>query len=237
MQAMAEAGILYGRKKTKTHPKMRPYIFTTRNTIEIIDLAKTKEKLEQAKDFVQAAASKNGMLLFVGTQPAARSIIQETASRYAYPYVNNRWLGGTLTNFKVISKRIEYLKKLRLDLVSGALDKYTKRERVQFNKELGRLEQLLSGLENLSALPEALFVVNVEEHTTAVREAKRLHIPVVAIVGTASDPNTIDYPIPANDAARSSIVYLVVELEEAIKKGIKERKEKPLENKKEAGGQ
>lgn len=219
LQAMADAGVYYGRKKTKTHPAMRQFIYATRNNIEILDLEKTRAQLVKAKDFIREKAAGGALFLVIGTQPAARQATKEIATQHGLPYVVNRWLGGTLTNFKVISQRVEYLKKVRGDMASGELEKYTKKERAKFNRMFQRLEQLISGLEELRRIPDVIIVSNINEHKTAVREANRLNIPIVAIIGTSSDPGAVSFPIPANDAAKSSLTYLLTSLAGAIEEG------------------
>jgi len=224
LRSMAEAGVFYGRKKSRTHPGMKEYIFATRNGIEIIDLEKTQAALDAAAEAVRACVAGGGLVVFVGTHPGSKERTEAIAKRFKLPYVVTRWLGGTLTNFKIISRRIDHFKKLREDIASGALDKYTKAERLGFQKEFNRLEKFLGGLEHLTRLPDMLITTNIEEHATAVREATRIKIPVVAITGTISNPATIRYSIPANDNGKASIEYLLTVLEGAIEKGMSERK-------------
>lgn len=231
LDEMTKAGILYGRKKSKTHPKMRPFIFATRNNIEIIDLPKTLEAVEKAGEFLKETAKNGGLLLVVGTQPAAQELVEEFAKKLAAPYVTKRWLGGTLTNFKTINKRTEYYLKLKSDLESGKLEKYTKKERVVFGKEIGRLTQFFSGLEKLARLPNALIVVNANEHLTAVKEALRLKVPIIAIVSTDTNPELVTYPIPANDNAKMSIAWILEKLAGKIEEGLRERQPKTEEKK------
>lgn len=234
VEAMAEAGVLFGRRKSKTHPAMRKFIFSTRNNVEIIDLHKTKDELAKAKEFISSVVSKGGFVLFVGTQPAARPLILDIAAKFGMPCVVNRWLGGTLTNFKILSKRIDYLKKLRADLASGALAKYTKKERLNFEKQTERLQEMFEGLETLTRLPDAMFIVDVNEHETAIAEGRKMNIPIVGIVGTASNPDVVQYAIPANDTSKSSIAYILGEIESAVRTGLANKQEvKPAEPKKE----
>lgn len=216
LKEMVEAGVLYGRKKSLTHPRMKPFIFGARNNIEIIDLSKTLENLERALGFLKEIAGRKGNIVFVGTQPAARSSAEELSKKLGYSYVINRWLGGTLTNFNTINARLNYFKNLCEEEATGALGKYTKKERVKFNKEIARLRLFFGGLERLTQLPDAIFVINTKEHETAVREAKRMKIPVVALMSTDQNPELIDYPIPGNDTAPTSIAWVMRKVEEAL---------------------
>lgn len=215
---MMQAGIHYGHKKSKTNPKMKPYIFGVRSDIELIDLNATLSALEKAVNFLKEVKAKGGLVLLVATQPAAREIILHLAEKFNYPYVVNRWLGGTMTNFKVIRKRTEYFQQLKKDKESGNLDKYTKKERLKISENIDKMKILFSGLETLTRLPDAVVVVDINLHDTAVREARRSKIPVVALVHTDADPTLIDYPIPANDNAKSSIDWILKRIESEIEK-------------------
>ena len=217
---MIEAGVFYGRKKSKTNPKMKGYVLTNRGGIEIINLAKTAEALDRAGGFLKEKVKGGGLILLVGAQPAAEDGILKLANKFGLPHVTTRWAGGTITNFKVVSKRIEYLKKLRSDLASGALDKYTKKERLMLEKELSRLVELFGGLENLAKEPDALVVIDPNLHSTAVREANRLKIPIVALANVDADPDTIGYPVPGNDKSCKSINWFLGKVESAIEEGM-----------------
>lgn len=223
MEEMIKAGVLYGRKKSKTHPRMRPFIFGTRNGIEILELPKTMQALEKAADFLKEVSKKNGLIFFVGTKPAAQDQVEALAKKYSYPYVVKRWLGGTMTNFKTLVTRTQYYMTLKSDKASGKLEKYTKKERVEFDKQIERMEGFFLGLEKLTRIPDAVVIVNASEHMNAVREAKRMKVPVVSILSTDLDPETVEYPIPANDNSRSSITWILGKLEEKIQEGAKER--------------
>lgn len=221
---MIEAGVFYGRKKTKTNPKMKPYVLTNRGGIEIINLAKTAEALENALGFLKEKVRNGGLILLLGTQPAAEENIVRLAQKFNLPHVTTRWAGGTITNFKIVSKRIEYLKKLRSDLSSGALvDKYTKKERLDLEKEMNRLKELFGGLENLLKEPNVLIVIDPSLHSTAVREANILKIPVIALANVDSNPDVINYLVPGNDNARKSISWFLEKVEAAISEGITAR--------------
>lgn len=213
---MVRAGLWYGRNKRKTHPKMKPYIFTNRNGIEIINLAKTATILDDGVALLKEVLLKGGQVLFVGTQPSAKAKTEEVAQRLKQPFVVNRWLGGTLTNFTTLSKRVEYFKKLKADRVSGVLDKYTKKERSDFNKEIDRLSTLFSGIENMPKLPGAVFLINAKIHNTAIREANKMKIPVVGLISTDADPDYLTYPVPGNDLSPSSINWVLNRIEQAL---------------------
>lgn len=231
LDEMVKAGILYGRKKAKTHPHMKPFIYATRNGIEILDLPKTSEALDKAGDFLKEVAKKDGLIMVVGTKPSAQDLAEELAKKFSFPYVVKRWLGGTLTNFKTLSKRIQFYMNLKADEATGKLDKYTKKERTEFGKLRVKMDQFFIGLERLSKLPDALLVVNANDHMTAVREAKRLKIPVVAILSTDTDPELVEYPIPANDNSRTSIAWILNKLTAKIEDGVGQRPAVKSENK------
>jgi small subunit ribosomal protein S2 len=219
---MIDAGVFYGRAKSKTNPKMRPFIFGTRGGVEIINLQKTTDHMEKAVAFIMESV-RNGkdLALFVGTEPAAEGAIVALAKKFALPYVSNRWIGGTLTNFSIIAGRIEYLKKTRSGLASGEFDKYTKKERLELDREVRRLETLMGGLEELPREPDFLVIVNPVLHDTAVAEARRRKIPVIAFANVDANPDTIDYLIPGNDKAKMSISWFLEKIEKAIEEGRK----------------
>lgn len=221
LEEMVKAGVLYGRKKTKTHPRMKPFIFATRNDMEIIDLPKTIAALDRAGEFLKEAATKGGLFIIVGTQPAAQTLTEEFANKLSLAFAAKRWLGGTLTNFKTVRKRTDYYIKLKSDLAGGRLDKYTKKERTMFGKEVERMDQFFRGLEKLTRLPDAMIVINANEHMTAVREAKRLKIPIVGIISTDTDPELVTYPILANDNSKTSINWILEKLGAKISEGAK----------------
>ncbi len=216
LDQMVKAGVAYGRKKTKTHPRMQRYIFGTRNGIEIMDVSQTVGLLEEAAKFLADIVKRKGILLFVGTTPAAREVVRALAERLGAPFVIQRWLGGTLTNYKTLSQRLQYFMKLRVDRDAGKLAKYTKKERLDFDKEIERMAKLFGGLEKLTALPEAVVIVDASSHTTAIREARALRIPIVAVMGSDADPDIIDHPIPANDRARASVTWVLDRLEKEV---------------------
>lgn len=216
MRDMTTAGLFYGRKKAKTHPRMRKFIFATRNGVEIINLADTAAALRTATDFLAEVVKNGKQVLVVGTGPAAQGAVERFGKKFNFPYVTERWLGGTLTNFGTISKRIEHLKMLKDSVATGAFQKYTKREQLQFMKEMEDMEVLFGGVVNLTKLPEALLVIGANQHETAIREAKRMKVPVVAVMNTESDPTTIKYPVPANDVSVSSIEWILEYIASAL---------------------
>lgn len=221
IEEMLKSGIHLGHAKGKNHPSMREYIFGVRNTVSILDLIKTKENFARALGFLKEIAAKGGLILLVGTRPAARKIILEVAEKTRMPYFVERWIGGTLTNFKVISKRVEYMEKLEREKESGELSKYTKREQMKKEEEIVRLRKFFDGLRRLKRLPQAVFIVDTTEDTTAVREARSSKIPIVALADTNSDASKIDYPIPSNDDALPAVRYMVGKIGEAIAEGQK----------------
>ncbi|HEX4104169.1 MAG TPA: 30S ribosomal protein S2 [Candidatus Paceibacterota bacterium] len=225
---MIDAGVFYGRKKSKTNPKMRPFILANRGGIEVINLQKTMEMMDAAAGFIKEKIRQNALVLLVGVEPGAEPVITRLAKKYNFPYVTFRWVGGAITNFKIISKRIEYLKKLRTDLASGALvNKYTKKERLELEREMNRLEELMGGLENLTREPDLLIMVDPELHKTALREARRKKIPVVALANVDADPDEIDYLVPGNDKAKKSIDWFFEHVEKAIDEGLAMRAAAP----------
>lgn len=219
LRVMMEAGVHLGHSKNKRHPAMQPYILMVRNGISVIDLIKTKEKLVEALLFLRSVAAKGGIVLFVGTRPAAKKILEEVGKELDMPYVIGRWIGGTLTNFKVIIKRIELLMTMEDQRRKGEFEKYTKKEQMRLGQEIDRLHASFNGLRALTRLPDALFVVNIDEDEIAVREARRMRIPVVALADTNVDPDAVSHPIPSNDDAIPSVRYMAHRAAEAIKEG------------------
>lgn len=220
IDAMMKAGVHLGHAKSKNHPAMQPYIFGMRNTIAIIDLVKTQEKLAEALAFIQGVAASGGLVLLVGTRPASRQSIKEIAARTNMPYFTERWIGGTLTNFKVITKRVEYLQLLEREKASGEFEKYTKKERMDREEEIVRLKRFFDGLRSLTRLPEAVFIVDITHETTAVREARRMKIPIAALCDTNANIGLVNYPIPANDDALPAVRYMIEKIGGAIEQGL-----------------
>ena len=222
LKEMMEAGVFYGRTRNKTNPRMRAFILANRNGVEIINVEKSKSQMESAAAFMKEAAAKNIPMIVVATQPSAHETAKALAAEFALPVVTRRWLGGTLTNFKVISKRVEYFKKLKSDLATGAFKGYTKKEQLDLEKEAARLVETLSGLEDMTTRPEVVVVVDPVLHQTAVREANRLKIPVVAIINTDSDPTEITHPVVGNTKARTSIAWFMEKVTAAVREGRKQ---------------
>lgn len=222
-EELAKVGVVFGRRRSKTNPKMKPYIHATRTGFELFDLSKTLNAIEEAQEFLKEVVKKGQLLLVAATTPAGEAPATKFADKYALPRVTLRWLGGTLSNFETLSKRISHLITRKADKIAGRLDKYTKKERVVIDKEIERLTKLFGGLEKMQMLPGALLVIGAEQHRTAIREANRMKIPVIAIANTDTNPDGIKYLIPANDNSVSSIEYILGRLDEAVAKGIKEK--------------
>lgn len=214
---MIEAGVHIGHKKSITNPKIKPYLLGLKNDIQILNPDIIEEKLKIAAEFIKNIIAKNGVVLFVGTRPSAKAAILDIAQKLSMPYVNARWLGGTLTNFSTIQKRIEYFLDLEKQKSSGELEKYTKKEQLLFKKELEDLEEKFGGIKALKNKPEAIFIVNTQHHETTVREAKKTKVPIVAILSSQSDPTIIEYPIPAADDSKSSIKYILDRIYDYVK--------------------
>lgn len=226
MKLLLEAGVHFGHQTRKWNPKMKPYIFGARNGIYIIDLQNTAKLLKEAYNFVVRAVSEGGTILFVGTKKQAQDSIVEEAERCGMYYVNNRWLGGTLTNFQTIKKRINRLKELEEMKRDGSFSRYTKKEIMRMEKELAKLETNLGGIKNMDESPSALFVVDTRKEAIALREGQKLGIPIIAIVDTNGDPEDIDYLIPGNDDAIRSIRLLTSIIADACIEGHNEREAK-----------
>lgn len=221
IQEMMKVGLHYGHKKTFNHPKAGYFIVKTYEDLSGIDLHETIKALNKALDFLKETVQKEGVIVFVGTTAGAKDLIQILAQKFNYPYVNERWLGGTFTNFKTLTQRIKILKELEEKKATGGWDQYTKKEKINLDKELTLLQKKFNGLRNLEKLPDAVFIVDTGKHNIVVREARLLNIPIIGILDTDDDPTLIDYPIPANDSARSSIQYLLSKVELAIEEGRK----------------
>ncbi len=234
IEEMFKAGVHFGYSRSSRNPKMKEFIFWLRNNVELFNLEKTRQKLDEAKDFLKSVGSDKKMVLFVGTKAVAADILKKYAEEIDMPYVTERWLGGTLTNFNEIKKRRDYMEELTQKKESGELAKYTKKEQLQVKKKIARLSIYFSGLLNLRKLPSALIVVDTKEERNAVAEAKKIGIPVVGIMNSDCNPGDAEYAIPANDNSRSSIEFLLKELTEAYKKGLSEAEKKAVEEEKKA---
>ena len=220
MKQLLEAGVHFGHQTRRWNPKMAKFIFTERNGIYIIDLSKTVKKVEEAYNFLREVASQGEVILFVGTKKQAQEAIKEQAERSGMYYVNSRWLGGMLTNFSTIKKRIERMKELEKMDAEGILDSdYTKKEAAEFRKELSKLSKNLSGIRDMERVPDAIYVVDVKMEELPVKEAHLLGIPVFAMIDTNVDPDLITYPIPANDDAIRSVKLITSVIANAIVEG------------------
>jgi small subunit ribosomal protein S2 len=219
MKQLLEAGVHFGHQTRRWNPKMAEFIFTERNGIYIIDLQKTVKKVEEAYYFIREVAMNGQDILFVGTKKQAQDSIKEEAQRSGQYYVNARWLGGMLTNFNTIKKRIDRLNKLESMEKDGVYDVLPKKEVIKLKKEMVDLEKNLGGIKNLKRLPGAMFIVDPRKERNAILEAKRLGVPVVAIVDTNCDPDEIDFPIPGNDDAIRAVKLITAKIADAILEG------------------
>lgn len=219
IKQLLESGVHFGHQTRRWNPKMAQYIFGERNGIYIINLEKTEKELKSACDFLSKVASRGEYILFVGTKKQAQQAIIEEANRCEMFYVDQRWLGGTLTNFETIRKSIKRLDKLESMREDGTFDKLKKKEVAVYNKEMSKLLKNLGGIRKMDKLPGALFIVDIKKEDTAVKEACRLNIPIVALVDTNSDPDVIDYVIPGNDDAIKSIRLVAAAVSEAVLEG------------------
>ena len=219
LKALLETGVHFGHRTRKWNPLMKPYIFTERNGIHIIDLQQTVESLERAHALIRDTAARGGMVLFVGTKRQAQEAIESEAERAGMPYVNQRWLGGTLTNWKTIRERIMELRKLEERRDKGEFEKLTKKEGLLLERKIEKLAGRLGGIRDMPRVPDLLFVVDVRREETAVKEANRLKIPVIAVVDTNCDPSGVDYVIPANDDAIRAIKLMASKIADAALEG------------------
>jgi small subunit ribosomal protein S2 len=229
MKALLETGVHFGHRTTKWNPKMRPYIFTERNGIHIIDLQQTLVNLNQYYDMVRDLIAGGGSVLFVGTKRQAQEAVASEAERCGMPYINHRWLGGTLTNWRTIRDRIDTLKKLEKRREQGDFEKLSKKESLILDRKIEKLQLRLGGIRNMRKLPEVLIVVDTRRESTAVKEANTLQIPVMALADTNSNPDVIDYIVPANDDAVRAIKLLVGALADAVEEGRMMRKADDVE--------
>ncbi len=229
MKALLESGVHFGHRTHKWHPAMKPYIFTERNGIHIIDLQKTAKALDEAYALIRDTVAEGGTVLFVGTKRQAQDTIRDEATRCGMPYVTNRWLGGMLTNWRTIRQRINELERLERMRERGEFARITKKEALILERKMERLETLLGGIRKMTTLPDLLFVVDVSREATAIHEANLLNIPVVALVDTNCDPSNVDYVIPSNDDAIRAIKLLVGKVADAVIEGRALRKEEEVE--------
>lgn len=217
---MTKAGVYFGHRVSKCHPKMKPYIIGVKGSdhINIIDMEETKKFLIKALEFIKGLVEDGKIILLVGTKVPTRKLVEEVARECDLFYVSQRWIGGTVTNFKIIRERIDYFKDLEKKKSEGELEKYTKKERLEIDRDLARLEKKFGGIKDLTKLPDAIFVLDMQQDALAIKEARKKNILVIAIADTNADPNLADYIIPANDDAIGSVKYILEKVKEVIVK-------------------
>lgn len=216
VKELGEAGLHFGHSSSKRNPNMEPYIDGVKGDIHIFDLNKTAEKLEQALKFLATQKAKGKNILLVGTKPQAVELVKDVAEKHNLPYLTYRWVGGFITNFSEIKKRIDHLNDLLKQRKEGELKKYTKKEQLEIDREIEKLEKKFGGVKKLTSHPDIVFALNMDKDELAIKEAKQKDIKVVAVSDTNTDPTIVDYPIPANDDAISSIKYILDKFDEAI---------------------
>lgn len=221
IEEMFDKGVQYGYSKSKRHPSMAPFVYATKNKIDIIDIEKTEAMLNEALAYIEKLGSQNKTILFCGAKPEASEIIKNIAESLGMPYVNERWIGGTLSNYSEIKKRINELEKYNKETKTGELEKYTKKERVVLAKKMERLEKYYTGLLTLKKTPDALVIIDPKKEHIAFKEAKTMNVPVIAVLSTDSNIKDIDYPIVANDASTLSINFFANKILTAYQKGSK----------------
>ncbi len=230
MKQLLEAGVHFGHQTRRWNPKMQPFIFTDRNGIHIIDLQQTVTRLNEAYKFVEQLAANGETILFVGTKKQAQEAVAEEAKRCGMYYVNQRWLGGMLTNFQTIQSRIRYLRELEARRDRGEFERLPKKEVQQLTDDMVRLERILGGIKDMRRLPSALFIIDTRKERTAVLEARRLEIPIIALADTNCDPDEMDYPIPANDDAIRAVRLLCSKIADAAVEGRRELEARQKDN-------
>jgi small subunit ribosomal protein S2 len=213
---MTKAGLQFGHKKSKIHPKMKPYLYGVRNTVFIIDLNKTVDRFEAALEAIGKMVADDKTIIMVGTKVQFKKMVKEVAVACGFPFVTERWLGGTFTNFGIIKKRLDYFKDQAKKMAAGEFEKYTKKEQANINKELKDLERKFGGIKNLDKMPQAVFVVDMKKDKLAVKEARENGVKVIGIADVNIDPDTADYPIIANDDAISSVGYILDKVKEVV---------------------
>ncbi|HEX78575.1 MAG TPA: 30S ribosomal protein S2 [Dehalococcoidia bacterium] len=219
IKELLEAGAHFGHQTSRWHPRMKKYIFTKRNGIHIIDLEQTATMLDRACQFIKELVAAGGKILFVGTKKQAQDIIAEEATRCGMYYINQRWIGGVLTNFTTIQSRIDYLVRLEDQQARGDFNRLPKKEALKLNEEIERLNRFMGGFKEMTSLPDAIFVVDPVKEAIALAEAIRMDIPIIAIVDTNCNPNNIDFPIPANDDAIRAIKLMTTKIADAVMEG------------------
>ncbi|MBI3231732.1 MAG: 30S ribosomal protein S2 [Candidatus Doudnabacteria bacterium] len=216
---LLKSGAHFGHSTSKWNPKMKPYIFTSRGGIHILDLEKTKSSLVKAAEFAKSLSAKGGIILFVGTKKQTREIVKQAAISCEMPYVDIRWMGGTFTNFRTIQKTIRKLEKLEDLRSSGEIERYTKKERLMIEREIEKLKKLFEGIKHLKRIPDAIFITDTKHDNIAVTEAKKAKVKIIALVDSNCNPEALDYVIPCNDDATKAIELLSKAMAEAINEG------------------
>jgi len=219
VEAMFKAGAHYGYSKTRRHPSMAPFIFSTKNRVDMINLEKAEVNLLTAQEFLKSVAQGDKQVLFVGTKPESRKIVREIAESIDMPYVTERWVGGVITNSPEIKKRIALLGELQSQKEKGELEKYTKKERLLIDEKIAKMHRLFSGLVGLRKIPDAIIVIDAKKEHIAVTEAHKAHIPVIGLINTDTSLKSVEYPVVGNDASVSSIAFFLNALVEAYKSG------------------
>lgn len=219
LEDMLKAGVHFGHQSSRRHPKMIQYIYTKRGNVHVIDLAQTRKKLEIALEFTRQIVANGGMILFVASKKQARDVVKAAAERCGMPYVVGRWIGGMFTNFDQVGKLLKKLKELENEEKTGGWEKYKKSEQLNFRKELAKLREFVGGIHTMTKLPKAVYLVDIKKEKTAVAEANKKNIPIIAMTDTNVNPELVQYPIPANDDAISSIALITNVLADAIAQG------------------
>jgi len=217
IEKMLKAGLHFGHRKDKKHAKMGPFIYGIRNNILLVDILKTRECLEKALEYLKQKKREGAVILFVGTKIVVKEMVKNLAQELQMPYVTERWLGGTLTNFEIVNSQIQKLVEIEEKKKKGEFDKYTKKERRRIDQNLAKIKRKIEGLRTLKRLPDVLFVVDVYKERTAIKEARRKGLPIVGICDTDGDPTLVDFPIPANDDAPSSLKYILTKVKKVLK--------------------
>lgn len=223
LKEMIKAGVHFGHQTSKWYPKMKPFIFTQKDGIHIIDLTKTTEHLKIAADFAQKVAANGDKILFIGIKKQAQPIVKRIAQECGMPYMSGKWIGGLLTNFSVTTRSIKRYKILLKKKAEGELGQYTKKEQSDFDKEIVKLEQKVGGIVEMDRFPQAIFLLDMKKSQTALAEARRKKLPIIAICDTNCNPELVDYPIPGNDDSVKSVELLVSVISEAVKEGKKQQ--------------
>ena len=237
LQDLMKAGVHFGHQKSKWHPKMKPFIFVEKNGIHIINLEETQKAIGNALEFLTKTVSNGGTVLFVGTKKQSQDLVKDAALACNMPYVTTRWLGGTLTNEVSVLGLVRKYRKLKEEKASGKLDKYTKKEQLSISREITRLEESVGGMERLERIPNAIFIADIRHDKTAVKEATKRGVPIIAVCDTNTNPELVEYPIPGNDDATKSIKFMVGVISDAVKAAqvqpVEAKVEKKVEVKKE----